>query len=54
MPGFVPNTHYLREMKRFGLLPARHDDSRPVNCYEIDQKYWKSHWVGSPGQSQSK
>ena len=54
MPGFVPNTHYLREMKRFGLLSARHDDSRPVDCYELDQKYWKSHWVGSPGQSQSK
>jgi hypothetical protein len=45
MPGFVPNEHYLREMKRFGMLPADHEDSEKVDCYELDRKYWKSHWV---------
>ncbi|MCP4452259.1 MAG: hypothetical protein GY809_12420, partial [Planctomycetes bacterium] len=44
MPDFVPNEHYLREMKRFGMLPAHHDDSAPVDYYELDQAYWKSHW----------
>jgi hypothetical protein len=44
-PGFRPNTQYIREMKRFGLLP--HDfvaDSRPVDVFQLDQAYWKSLW----------
>jgi len=48
MPDFVPNEHYVREMKRFGMLAPDHDKSAPVDCYELDRKYWKSHWVGSP------
>jgi hypothetical protein len=45
MPDFVPSRHYLRQMKQFGILPADHDDSKPVDCYALDQKYWRSHWV---------
>jgi len=45
MPDFVPSPHYLREMKRFGILPANHDDAEHVDCYELDQKYWKSFWL---------
>jgi len=48
MPDFVPSKNYLREMKRFGVLPVDHDDAAPVDFYELDQKYWKSHWVDSP------
>jgi hypothetical protein len=44
MPGFRPNTHYLREMKRFGILPASHKDSDPIDFYKVDQKYWRSFW----------
>lgn len=46
MPDFRPNVHYLREMKRFGMLSAEHKDADPVNYYELDQVYWKSFWVG--------
>jgi len=51
MPGFIPNKHYLREMKRFGMLPANHDDSDLVDFYTLDQEYWKSHWIDSPNTS---
>ncbi len=44
MPDFIPNEHYLREMKRYGMLPADHDDAEPIDYYELDQAYWKSHW----------
>ena len=46
MPDFIPNEHYLREMKRFGMLPADHDDSKHVDYYAVDQAYWSSHWPG--------
>jgi len=48
MPGFTPNANYLREMKRFGMLPVDHDDSKSVDCYALDREYWKSHWVNAP------
>jgi hypothetical protein len=44
-PGFKPNPQYLREMKRFEILPESFDlvqDS--INVYETDQKYWRSLW----------
>ncbi|MDR0871572.1 MAG: hypothetical protein LBN39_12355, partial [Planctomycetaceae bacterium] len=46
MPGFQPRWEYLREMKRFGILPPEFDvhSKTPVNCYELDQKYWRSLW----------
>ncbi|MBL7116103.1 MAG: hypothetical protein ISS35_10085 [Kiritimatiellae bacterium] len=44
MPGFRPNEHYVREMKRYGILPASHAVSDPINVYDVDQKYWRSFW----------
>jgi len=44
MPGFRPNRHYIREMQRFGILPATLQDSDPVDPYETDQAYWRSFW----------
>ena len=45
MPGFRPNIHYLREMKVYGVLPADFDiEKDPANAYELDEKYWRSHW----------
>lgn len=44
MPGFKPNTPYLREMKRFGILSAELRDDEPVNPYELDRRYWESLW----------
>ena len=44
MPGFRPPPQYLREMKRFGILPADYADGAPVNPYELDRRYWESAW----------
>lgn len=44
MPGFVPPAHYVREMKRFGILPATYDGKAPIDIYATDQAYWRMHW----------
>ncbi len=44
MPDFQPTPQYLREMRRFGILPAEFPDSAPANGYELDQQYWQSLW----------
>ena len=41
MPGFQPNEHYVREMKRYGILPASFDPATDaVDPYETDRRYW--------------
>ncbi len=43
--GFRPNWQYIREMKKYGILPAAFDLARdPVDWFELDQKYWRSAW----------
>jgi hypothetical protein len=42
MPGFRPNEHYLREMKRFGILPADLGPDDPVDPYAADRAFWDS------------
>jgi hypothetical protein len=44
MPGFVPRVDWVREMKRFGILPATHNPDAPVDYYAIERAYWKSLW----------
>ena len=46
MPGFQPRYEYLREMKRYGILPADFDLKNPskVDPYELEQKYWRQFW----------
>jgi hypothetical protein len=44
MPGFKPNPAYLYEMQRYGVMPAGYEFGDPVDVYEIDRKYWESHW----------
>jgi len=44
-PGWKPNHQYVREMQRFGVLPASFDLSRDrIDAFEVDQSYWKSLW----------
>jgi mono/diheme cytochrome c family protein len=44
-PGFKPNRQYVREMKRFGVLPAAFDLTKnPLDVFQTDQSYWKSLW----------
>ncbi len=45
MPGFKPNKHYVREMKRYGVLPESFDLAKdPIDVYAADRAYWKSFW----------
>ena len=45
MPKFCPNPEYLREMKRYGVLPP---DADPRKCridpYATDRRYWSLGW----------
>jgi hypothetical protein len=45
MPGFRPGPHYVREMKRYGILPPNFDSATdPINPYDVDEQYWRSFW----------
>jgi mono/diheme cytochrome c family protein len=45
MPGFQPRAEYIREMKRFGILPESFDMAKEnVDPYETDRRYWRSLW----------
>jgi hypothetical protein len=44
MPGFRPSEHYVREMKRYGVLPANLDPAASVDPYATDRAYWRSFW----------
>jgi len=44
MPGFRPRDDYLREMKRYGILPANQSEKSFLDPYALDQAYWKSLW----------
>ena len=44
MPGFQPTVAYIREMRRFGILPADFPDDGALNPYETDRAYWESLW----------
>ncbi len=45
MPGFKPNEHYVREMKRFDILPDSFDLVRDdIDVYDTEQRYWASMW----------
>jgi mono/diheme cytochrome c family protein len=44
-PGFRPNRQYVREMKRYGILPASFDpETDPIDVFQADQAYWRSFW----------
>ena len=46
MKGFRPPNPYLREMKRYGVLPASFDlDKDPVDPYALDRAYWALDWA---------
>ena len=44
MPDFRPNDHYIREMKRYGILRPDYTIADPIDVYALDQAYWKSFW----------
>jgi hypothetical protein len=45
MPGFKPHPFYVREMKRYGILPETFDSARDdIDVFQIDRRYWESTW----------
>ncbi len=49
-PGFKPNPQYVREMKRFGILPPAFDRTRDrIDVFATDQRYWQSFWYQPTG-----
>lgn len=45
MAGFRPRAEYLREMRRYGILPADFDlAAAPVDGYQLDRRYWEMLW----------
>jgi len=46
MPNFRPSPEYIREMKRYGILPKDFDATRnPVDPYALDRAYWSLDWT---------
>ena len=46
MKGFRPPKPYIRELKRYGVLPGSFDDEKdPIDPYETDRLYWALDWT---------
>jgi len=48
MPDFRPRPEYVREMKRYGVLPFDLPDNAAIDIYETDEAYWRSLWQRAP------
>jgi mono/diheme cytochrome c family protein len=44
MPGFLPRPEYIRELKKYGIVPPAQPPNTPVNTYDLEQRYWESLW----------
>ncbi len=44
MPGFVPRSDWVREMQRYGVLPAGTGPGDVKDVYAVEAKYWESLW----------
>jgi len=44
MAGFQPRSDWVREMKRYGVIPASADPAVPLDVYALEQRYWESLW----------
>jgi len=44
-PTFMPNRQYVREMVKYGILPASFDITKDeLDVFQTDEKYWRSLW----------
>lgn len=44
LPNFRPEPEYIREMQRYGVLPAGRGEADPIDVYATDRRYWESLW----------
>jgi len=51
MPGFKPRPEWIREMKRYGILPENLKPDDTIDVYEIEKRYWRSLWHKPPDQA---
>lgn len=49
MPTFKPRPAYIREMKRYGILPVDLPSDAKIDPYDTDRRYWQSLWH-TPGR----
>jgi len=43
MANFKPHPAYIREMKKYGILPANFNaEKEMLDVYKVDRKYWNS------------
>jgi len=53
MDGFKPRKEYVREMKRYGVLPKSFDiDKDDVDVYKLDELYFQHLWYYPKGKDQ--
>ncbi len=49
-PGFRPHPFYVREMKRYGVLPESFDiDRDKIDVFDVDRRYFQSFWYYPQG-----
>ncbi len=51
MPNFKPREAWVREMKRYGILPASTTREESINVYSVERAYWESLWYQPPKNS---
>jgi hypothetical protein len=44
MAGFRPRVDWIREMKRFGVLPVHPPPDTWIDVYGVEKDYWKTLW----------
>lgn len=44
MPGFRPRSDWVREMKRYHVLPPDLAADAPLDVYAVERRYWESLW----------
>ncbi len=52
MSDFKPRKEYIREMKRYGILPNELPADAAIDVYQTDQAYWQSLWY-KPDETES-
>ncbi|MBI4657545.1 MAG: hypothetical protein HY735_01640 [Verrucomicrobia bacterium] len=52
MPGFRPGPEYIREMKRYGILPRALEPDAVIDTYAADRAYWQSLWYVPVGRTE--
>jgi hypothetical protein len=54
MGGFLPRPEWVREMRRYGVLPQDAKPAEIEDVYAVEQKYWRSLWYEAPGKSEGR